>query len=74
MAAMRRSGAMPTAVSFNLLLSACERAGQPERVLEVFARMQRSAGAASSMAGGLSLLQTIHMLQPIVAFWLSPAN
>lgn len=32
----------PTTRSYNALLSACERAGQPDRALEVWANMQRA--------------------------------
>jgi pentatricopeptide repeat domain-containing protein 1 len=39
---MKQSRMRPTARSYNALLSACERAGQPDRALEVFANMQRA--------------------------------
>ena len=38
---MRLRRVQPNARSYNALLSACERAGQPERVLEVFSNMKR---------------------------------
>lgn len=41
-AAMKRFRMRPTTRSYNALLSACERAGQPDRALEVFANMQRT--------------------------------
>lgn len=34
----------PNTVSYNSLLSACERCGQAERALEVFGMMEREAG------------------------------
>lgn len=42
-AAMKRLRMRPMTRSYNALLSACERAGQPDRALEVFANMQRAA-------------------------------
>jgi pentatricopeptide repeat protein len=39
---MKQSRMRPTARSYNALLSACERAGQPDRALEVFANMLRA--------------------------------
>lgn len=41
---MRRAGVQPNTVSYNSLLSVCERCGQPERALEVFGMMEREAG------------------------------
>lgn len=40
---MRRAGMQPNTVSYNSLLSACERCGQAERALEVFGMMEREA-------------------------------
>lgn len=34
----------PNTVSYNSLLSACERCGQAERALEIFGMMEREAG------------------------------
>jgi pentatricopeptide repeat protein len=39
---MKQARMRPTTRSYNALLSACERAGQPERALEVWANMQRA--------------------------------
>lgn len=41
-AAMKQARMRPTTRSYNALLSACERAGQPDRALEVWANMQRA--------------------------------
>lgn len=38
---MRLRQVQPNTRSYNALLSACERAGQPERALEVFSNMKR---------------------------------
>ena len=43
-AGMRRAGVQPNTVSYNSLLSVCERCGQAERALEVFRSMEREAG------------------------------
>lgn len=42
---MKRAGVAPTIISYNALMSACERAGEPERALEVMNAMKRKAGA-----------------------------
>lgn len=41
-AAMKQARMRPTTRSYNALLSACERAGQPDRALEVWANMRRA--------------------------------
>ncbi|EFN59084.1 hypothetical protein CHLNCDRAFT_137845 [Chlorella variabilis] len=43
--AMRQAGLTPSTISYNALISACERCGQPDRALEVFASMQRRGQA-----------------------------
>ena len=43
LADMRLRQVQPNARSYNALLSACERAGQPDRALEVFDNMKRRA-------------------------------
>ena len=48
---MRRAGVQPNTVSYNSLLSACERCGQAERALEVFKMMQKEAGSTSGYTG-----------------------
>ena len=48
---MRRAGVQPNTVSYNSLLSACERCGQAERALEVFSTMEREAGATFGYTG-----------------------
>lgn len=42
---MKRLRMQPNTRSYNALLSACERAGQADRALEVFANMRRAAAA-----------------------------
>ena len=46
-AGMRLLGVQPSTVSFNSLLSACERCNEPDRALEVFHTMQRSVVSTS---------------------------
>jgi pentatricopeptide repeat domain-containing protein 1 len=38
---MERQGVMPNVITYNALISACEKGKQPERALEVFEAMQR---------------------------------
>ncbi len=42
-AAMKRMRMEPNTRSFNALMSACERGGEPDRALEVFRKIERSA-------------------------------
>ena len=51
LAGMRRAGVQPNTVSYNSLLSACERCGQAERALEVFGMMEREAGPTFGYTG-----------------------
>lgn len=46
-AAMKRLRMQPNTRSYNALLSACERAGQADRALEVFGNMRRAAARSS---------------------------
>lgn len=48
---MRRAGVQPNTVSYNSLLSACERCGQAERALEVFNMMEKEAGPTLGYTG-----------------------
>lgn len=48
---MRRAGVQPNTVSYNSLLSACERCGQAERALEVFSMMEKEAGPTLGYTG-----------------------
>lgn len=48
---MRREGVQPNTVSYNSLLSACERCGQAERALEVFSMMEKEAGPTFGYTG-----------------------
>lgn len=48
---MRRAGVQPNTVSYNSLLSVCERCGQAERALEVFTTMEREAGPTIGYTG-----------------------
>ena len=48
---MRRAGVQPNTVSYNSLLSVCERCGQAERALEVFGMMEREAGPTFGYTG-----------------------
>ena len=50
-AGMRRAGVQPNTVSYNSLLSVCERCGQAERALEVFTTMEREAGPTIGYTG-----------------------
>ncbi len=50
-AGMRRAGVQPNTVSYNSLLSVCERCGQAERALEVFNTMEREAGPTFGYTG-----------------------
>ena len=38
---MQRLGVVPDAITYNALISACEKGKQPGRVLELFEAMQR---------------------------------
>lgn len=48
---MRWAGVQPNTVSYNSLLSACERCGQAERALEVFSMMEKEAGPTFGYTG-----------------------
>ena len=39
--AMQQRGGVPNVISYNALISACEKGKQPQRVLELFEAMQR---------------------------------
>jgi pentatricopeptide repeat protein len=38
---MQRQGVVPNVITFNALISACEKGQEPERALELFEAMQR---------------------------------
>ena len=39
--AMQRQGVAPNVITYNAVISACEKGKQPERALEVFQSLQR---------------------------------
>jgi len=47
LSAMREAGVAPSTRSYNALLAACDRGGQPARALEVLRRMQREVHGAT---------------------------
>ena len=50
LSAMREAGVAPSTRSYNALLAACDRGGQPARALEVLRRMQREVLGATRAA------------------------
>lgn len=54
---MRNVGVLPDTRTYNALISACQRAGQAERALEVFGRMCKDAGEAVGNGISSPLLQ-----------------
>ena len=49
--AMRAAGARSTSWTFSMLVSACSRAGQPERAAEVVERLMPQVGTEGRGAG-----------------------
>lgn len=53
---MRRAGAQPSVHVYNALLAACERAGQPDRALEVVGHMRREGVEGNALTAQLLAL------------------
>ena len=46
---MQRQGLVPSAITYDALISACEKGKQPERALELFEAMQRQGVVADKI-------------------------